>query len=124
MIETIPPEKFKDSMIEAGLMELDEEKPWEVRAVKYTDAFMLKNYGTAEPQRLNPSNEKLSDKPAPLIILKRLSQPYALTVYEDQLKPTPSTCGMATIGDGVFDYRELSACLNTPSSIIVRHHSR
>lgn len=56
MLEEISTTKFSEAMARAGVLDADGTPIWETDAVKFTDAFMRKNYGNKEPPRIKYAN--------------------------------------------------------------------
>ncbi len=117
MIEKIPKEKFQETLIEEGIVGRDGTRPWEARAVAYTDAFMKKNYGDQEPMRGNYSNGKLMDTVRPITILSR--SPVASTGNNFPAEPQGTdlfTCTMPAV-KSASSAKLLNSPLSGPQTI-------
>ena len=74
LIETIPPQEFWAAFVDVGLIDAQGRFRAEQDAVKFTDAFMKKNFGSAEPQRGDYKNGRLaSAKEFEGIVIPRLT---------------------------------------------------
>lgn len=69
MLEAVSPETFKAALQRAKILDANGVPRWENDAVAYTDAFMWKNFGSAEPQRKHYHDLVMAENAAPFVQL-------------------------------------------------------